>query len=332
MPISILMPVYNAAPYLEACLDSILAQTYPDWELLAVDDHSTDESAAILRAYSERDGRIQVLSNEGKGIIPALRLAYATSRYELITRMDADDLMPARKLEKLRTKLLDMGPCSLSTGLVEYFSEGELQDGYRRYAAWLNQIAMDGRQYAQIYRECVIPSPCWLLRRQDLERCGAFDPDRYPEDYDLVFRFYEQKLRIGAVPEVLHRWRDHPARSSRTMAVYARQEYFELKLSYFLALDHKPESNLVLWGAGRKGKRLAKMLKERNCAFQWVCDTPNKWGHRIYDQILAAPESIFELEQVQILIVVSAPDDQLEVRNALLAQGKQEGVDFWFWV
>lgn len=332
MPISILMPVYNAAPFLEACLDSILAQTCADWELIAVDDHATDRSAAILHHYAGRDARIRVLPNRGKGIIPALRLALAESRYELVTRMDADDLMPPQKLEKLREKLLDMPPGSLSTGLVEYFSGGELQAGYQRYAAWLNRIALSGTQYAHIYRECVIPSPCWLIRRKDLLRCGAFDPGRYPEDYDLVFRFYRQRLQIGVVPEVMHRWRDHPERSSRTMEVYARQEYFGLKLDYFLELDYAPPRPLVLWGAGPKGKQLARMLRERECTFHWLCGTPSKWGHRIYDQVLASPETIGELDWPQILVVVSAPDDQAEVREALLAQGRQEGGDFWFFV
>lgn len=75
MRISILLPIYNEERYLAECLDSILAQTYPDWELLAIDDQSTDSTPQILAAYQQRDARIRPLRNPEKGVIPALRLA-----------------------------------------------------------------------------------------------------------------------------------------------------------------------------------------------------------------------------------------------------------------
>ena len=225
MKVSILMPVFNAAPFLAECLNSILIQSFKDWELIAINDHSTDQSLSILQTYAAKDHRIKVYSNEGKGIIPALRLAYAKSQYPLITRMDADDRMPTQKLAQLRAAILGKEDQVLSSGLVEYFSETELGDGYRRYAYWLNQLALEGRQYEHIYRECVIPSPAWMIHRGLLDRCGAFASDTYPEDYDLVFRFLSQKVLsyLDKANPAGHSIHSRILRTANHMRVYTKE-------------------------------------------------------------------------------------------------------------
>lgn len=329
--ISILLPVYNAAPFLAECLDSILNQTEMEWELLAVDDFSTDLSWSILQSYAKKDTRIQAFSNTGKGVIPALRMAFSHSSGELITRMDADDRMPADKLERLRSALESRGPGHLSTGLVEYFSAVKLGDGYRRYAAWLNDLALNGRHYEEIYRECVIPSPCWMVYRPDLIRCGAFDPGRYPEDYDLCFRFYRSELTPVSVPQVLHYWRDHGARASRNDPHYADNRFFELKIDYFLELERSPGRPLVLWGAGAKGKLLARLLLERRESFHWVCDNPKKWGKHIYGVEMRSWEEIPLLDNPQLMLAVSAPAGQQAINRQLKKwRWKPKIHYFWF--
>lgn len=330
--ISILMPVFNESKHLERCLDSILAQSIPDWELLAVDDHSTDHSPAILEAYSRKDPRIHVLKSRGKGIIPALRVAVENARGALITRMDADDYMPADKLEKLRAPLLVHGEGHLSTAMVEYFSdEFDLGPGYQRYAAWLNQVILEARNWEEIYRECTIPSPCWMCYRDDFQRAGAHDREVNPEDYDLAFRFHQLGLKVVSVPEVLHFWRDHSRRSSRTLESHANQEYFRLKLPWFLEIDRDPQRPLVLWGAGRKGKELAKMLAERSVPFRWCCDTPSKWGHHIYGVQMEDTRTIETLANPQILLAVSSPTEQPAIDSLLRSQNRKPGLDFfWF--
>ena len=122
--ISILMPVKNAMPYLKKCLESILHQTYRDWELIAVNDGSIDESVSILRSFAAIDKRIKFIpANQGVGIIDALKLAYSFSSGNFITRMDADDIMTSDKLEVLAHQLMQFGPGHLALGQVEYFSE-----------------------------------------------------------------------------------------------------------------------------------------------------------------------------------------------------------------
>ena len=95
------MPVKNAGTYLKPCLDSILAQTYTNWELIAVNDGSTDGSAEVVSKYANENSNIHVVDSEGKGIVAALRNGYGLSSGEWIHRMDSDDLMPAEKLQLL---------------------------------------------------------------------------------------------------------------------------------------------------------------------------------------------------------------------------------------
>lgn len=329
--ISILLPVYNAAPYLPACLDSILAQSESNWELLAVDDFSQDESWAILQKYARRETRLKIFRNTEKGLIPALRLAFAQSSGKWITRMDADDLMPPDKLKLLLGKLKEKGEGYLATGFVEYISDKALGEGYRRYAAWLNGLVLNNRRREEIYRECVIPSPCWMVHRKDLIRAGAFYPDIYPEDYDLCFRFFQQGLKATTVPEVLHYWRDHPGRASRNDPNYQDNRFFELKLKYFLQLDRQADRPLALWGGGGKGKTLARLLIARQICFHWVCGNPKKWNLDVYGVRMQSFEKVPSFKNPQLILAVSSPDGQEEIREYLKKWQFKAGINyFWF--
>ena len=329
--ISILLPVYNAAKFLSACLQSIQNQTETNWELIAIDDHSTDESFKILNTFQEQNPtQIQVLKNVGKGIIPALKLAYEKSQGEFITRMDADDLMEKTKLETLKEILLENGKGYVSTGLVKYFSETQLGEGYQKYEMWLNALSLKNKNYEDLYKECVIPSPAWMCHREDLEKCGAFSVQQYPEDYDLCFRFYKNNLKVLAAKKVIHHWRDYSNRTSRTDPNYANQHYFDLKLPYFLELDFDKTRPLVIWGAGKKGKQLAKKLVEQKVNFHWVSNNVKKIGHVIYGQTLENFVITKELENPQIIVVVASPEGQIEILDFFKKQNWRKGKEYFF--
>lgn len=326
--ISVLMPVFNAAPFLEECLDSILLQSFTDWELIAVDDHSTDDSLSILKQYAAKDSRIQVLSNNDKGIIPALRKAYANSEGQYISRMDADDRMPPEKLSVLHQLLEGKGKGFVATGKVVYFSDTVLMDGYKRYAAWLNNLVDNNIHRVELFRECVIPSPAWLIARSDLDECDAFHLDRYPEDYDLVFRFFEKGMQVVASDDIVHEWRDHSSRTSRNDETYSQNAYFDIKVHYLKVLESN--KNLVLWGAGKKGKDLAKKLNAAGLSFLWTCNVESKWGHIIHGQKMLEPSILNEVKNPLILIAVSGPQDQIELENQLKDKGLRKGLGYYF--
>lgn len=328
--VSILLPVRNASAYLDECLQSIIGQTEKNWELVVVDDHSSDNSREILQSYATKDNRIRVFKNIGNGIIPALRLSFEKSSGEFITRMDADDIMRPQKIALLKKQLLKKGKGHVCTAFVEYFSESHLGNGYKKYQDWLNNLTAENENFSDIYRECVIPSPCWMVFRDDLLQCDAFDPDIYPEDYDLVFRFYKNGLSTTSVKEVLHSWRDHARRSSRTDPNYADQNFLDLKLNYFFKLEFDRNRELVLWGAGKKGKYLAKQFQQKSVSFQWISNNSRKTGTSVSGTVLEYFDVLKTKSNPQIIIAVAAPEDQAEIEHFLTTHHFEKGKHFYF--
>ena len=328
--ISILLPFKNTAEFLPECIQSIIEQSYDNWEILAVNDHSTDLSPNIMHSYAKKDSRIKVLENDGNGIIEALRTAYSRSKGSFITRMDSDDIMSPNKLEIMVNSLRHHGEGHVAIGKVKYFSKDGVGGGYKSYEKWLNRLTEKGLNYLEIYKECVIPSPCWMVTRKDLERAGSFTPNRYPEDYDLAFRFYEAGLNCIPCNEILLYWRDYGHRTSRTSEHYAQNYFLDLKLTYFLKLDHDIQRPLILWGAGNKGKKLAKNLLKKKIAFTWVCNNANKIGLEIYGQKMYHYLTLNEVQKAQILITVANKEAQEFIKDYLFAQGKKPVQDYFF--
>jgi len=241
--ISIIMPVKNATDYLPDCIDSIIAQTFADWELIAVDDHSDDNSIALLSEYSSIDRRIKCLPNKGQGIIDALSTAFGESKGEFISRMDADDIMPKEKLAKL-FQLCRGTSKTVASGKVKYFSSEDISDGYVRYENWLNGLLTSEDLRMHLYRECVIASPNWMVHRTCFESDISIEKLVYPEDYDLVFKWFDLGYKFKLEDTVTHLWREHPERTSRNSEHYQQKSFFKLKTNHFIVseLDENEES------------------------------------------------------------------------------------------
>lgn len=320
------MPVYNAEAYLFECIDSIIKQSYTNWELIAVDDQSTDDSLSILSDYSSKNSNIKIHTTTNKGIIPALHEAFIQSNGVLITRMDADDIMHVDKLLLLSNTLLKSGRGHLATAFVRYFSDSKLGDGYTKYENWLNGLTNQEINFTEIYKECVIPSPCWMCYRSDLQNCDAFNPQTYPEDYDLCFRFRKVGLKVIAVRQVLHYWRDHSHRSSRNDPNYSDNSFLNLKMQYFLEDDFDPIKKMVLWGAGRKGKTIAKELIKNNIPFQWLTNNTEKIDKQIYGVVLQNDKKFEFTNSHQVIIAVAQQNESNLIRTRM-ANEKQKSED-----
>ncbi len=263
--VSIIMPVKNAEKYIHECLSSIRGQTFSFWELLIVNDHSTDNSQSIVEEFVQVDHRIRSLPNKGNGIIPALQLAFQHCQGTYITRMDADDIMPKNRLELMVNTLENSEPDSIVTGKVEYFGSTPISPGYLNYQNWLNERAEKGDHWQWIYRECVVASPNWMIRTEDLNLSNL----SYPEDYHLVLKWYEMGYNIQSINETTLNWREHPERTSRNSLHYHQEAFFNLKVNHFIR--HKLGSDqLVLWGTGQKGRLTADILRDQGIEFVWM--------------------------------------------------------------
>ena len=319
------MPVKNAAPYIRVCIQSIINQSFTNWELIAVDDSSSDESYQILAEFAKDHANIQVYKSAGEGITEALRTAYNYCSGDMIHRMDADDIMPLNKLNLLMEK---WRPGSIVTGKVQYFTdEGEIGDGFNKYQQWINSLMDSNNLWKDPYLECSLPSPAWLLSKNDFERIGAFNSEWMPEDYDLMFRVYQEKINVVCIPEIVHLWRDSENRTSRNEKAYFPISYFPLKVHYFLKIDRTPILDLVLWGAGKKGKIIARLLIEKNQKFIWITDNQQKSGKSIYGVRLKSTKDV-DLETFQVIVAVSSPTDKIDIKKALQVSKNQN--HFWF--
>ena len=242
--------------------------------------------------------------------------------------MDSDDIMPKKKLELMYNAILK-NPNSLITGYVKYISDNELKAGYIYYQNWLNGLVNTNSHYKEIYKECVIPSPCWMLSRKVFEKCGAFNSETYPEDYDLTFRFYENKVPIVSLQEELHIWRDHSYRASRNDENYSDNSFLDIKIKYFVKLDFNNAKTLVLWGASKKAKNTAKLLQKNNINFIWACNNPNKINHTIYNVQMQNIDLVFDKHiSYQTIITVANKDEQSKIEIFLKENKNIEA--FWF--
>lgn len=316
--VSIVMPVKNAEKHLGATVGSIQKQTHQNWELIAVNDHSSDQSGDIIGKLSDTDARIKLIQNKGNGILDALNTATSIANGDFITRMDADDLMTLVRLES-QIQLLKISPAkTIATGLVKYFREDQtLGAGYLQYEKWLNNLCKQGTHFHHIYQECVIPSPSWLMRMNEFKDVGGFLGLDYPEDYDFVFRLYHSGFNVVSAPHPVLYWRDHASRASRTLEVYSDQTFFPLKVRRFMQIDRKPEKELFLYGAGPKGKKLARELIARQIDFRWISGNTKKTGLNIYRKTIEHEELGFQYLNAQIVVAISSPRMKKEVVEKL---------------
>jgi len=328
--VSILTPFKNTICFLPECLDSILNQSYAHWELLIVDDHSKDSSLKLVEDYVKKDSRIRLFKNDGHGIIEALRLAFKNSKGDYITRMDSDDIMYAEKLEIMVNDLQKHGKKHIALGLVKYFGKKGISDGYLRYETWLNELTKEGSNYTEIYKECVISSPCWMIHRDDFIDCDAFNPNRYPEDYDLTFRFYKHQYKCIPSQQLLHFWRDYKSRTSRTHEHYAQNYFLGLKIHYFLELNYDSNRTLTVWGAGTKGKTIAKKLKNKKIPFIWICNNPKKVNKHIYGIELFNFEYLKQLQNPQSIVTVANEKAQKKIKAYFKQQNMEPMIDYFF--
>jgi glycosyltransferase involved in cell wall biosynthesis len=297
--VSILTPFKNAEKFIVETADSIFNQTYENWEWILINDHSIENEEHLLNKYLD-DPRVHLLQNKGVGIIDTLitGLQYASGEY--LTRMDADDIMPDKKLEWF-TAFLAAGKSDIVTGKVQYFSnEGQISEGYKSYETWLNNRIDHQDFYAQIYRECSLASGNWLMRTTTLRECGGFDNLTYPEDYDLLFRWYQHDLNVLGIDQITHLWREHPLRTSRVSENYGQKQFFDLKIRRYIQHDLK-SGPLILNGTGAKGKLTAKILIEKQIDFDWVSVEPEKFKSGIYGKQILPFDEITHSEPIQIL-------------------------------
>jgi glycosyltransferase involved in cell wall biosynthesis len=329
--VSILMPVRDAAQTLPACLESIRRQHGPSWECVAVDDGSRDESAALLRAAASEDTRFRLLSQPAAGIVAALEHGLRVCRGVYVARMDADDLMLARRLQR-QVEALEAAPALAGVGChVRLFPRTRTHAGRRPYESWLNSLRDENDVARDAFVECPLAHPTLMLKADVLQRFGYRDAG-WPEDYDLVLRLLAAGLPLGVVPERLLCWRDGQSRLSRTSDTYSIARFTACK-AHFLArgfLLHG--ASYILWGYGDTGRSLARALAAEGKLPRAIVEVhPGRIGQRILGVPVLHPGALLAMNvepRLPVVVSVARAGPRSLVRATLAALAYVEGVDY----
>lgn len=205
--ISVVMPCYNAAPYLEEAVSSVMGQTYRKIELIIVDDGSTDRSVDIARSLVEaQPGRIELFEQRNCGPYPARNLGLAHARGEFIAFLDADDWWAPDCLEKLHAALAP------EPAILAYCGWQNSGPGAPGTAPYIPPDYSADNPTAAFLRSCPWPIHAALVRRSAIDAVNGFSQRRFSAmDYDLWLRLFAHDQRLIRVPEVLafYRWHDH---------------------------------------------------------------------------------------------------------------------------
>lgn len=329
---SILLPFHDAVNTLDECLDSIATQTFGDYEVLAVDDHSSDGSDRLVRRRGRDDGRIRLLRSPRRGLVTALNHGLSEARAGLVARMDADDIMHPERLERqFRAMTADEELVLLGCG-AELFPAEAVQNGYREYMRWQNGCNSEEEIAREIYRESPFAHPGVMFRRDAVLGVGGYREGSFPEDYDLWLRLFRAGCRMRKLPETLLLWREYADRTSRRDPRYSREAFDRLRAEY-LATDPRilrRRSELVFWGAGRKTRRRCSHLIGRGFApIAWIDIDPRKIGNRLAGVPVVEPRWLAaQTRRPFVLIYVANHGSREEIAGDLEAMGFTAGRDY----
>lgn len=328
-PISVLLPVRNGAGFVQGALDSLSRQSFPDFEVVAVDDGSVDGTGDVLRAMAQGDSRIRVYSREAEGIVSALEFARSKARGRHLARMDADDGAFSGRFEhQLKLMTSDRRIVLCGTG-VGYFPREDVKEGALRYEEWLNSLTSHEALIRDLFVECPIPHPTFLLRADAVDLVGGYRDRGWPEDYDLVLRLWEGGGRFGKVPKVLLRWREGDGRLSRTHPSYSPEAFRRCKVHFLLRTHLRKGRKVIIWGAGPVGKAFARELVAQGGVLRAFVDlNPRKIGQMIHGVRVLSPAEALRMPDSFSLAAVGKKGGRQEIRDALTTAGRVESQDF----
>lgn len=324
--VSVLLPVRDAAATLPEALGSLLAQTLADFEILAVDDGSHDQSRALLESCARQDARLRVLDGRGRGLVAALNLALAEARAPWLARMDADDVAHPERLQRQRARLLSSpGLDIVATRVAVLGSSGA---GMRRYVAWSNGLI----EHEQILRDLLVEAPLVhpsvMLRAELLQRLGGYRDFDGPEDYDLWLRAARAGARFAKLPEVLLAWRDGSTRLTRSSGRYAPERFLALKLEALEQGWLDAGRAVVLWGGGPVAKGWCRALARRGHDVRAFVDVaPRRLGGRMQGRPVVSVDEASGFSGALHLAAVGQPGARERIRGEALRLGLVEGRD-----
>lgn len=326
------MPVRDAAATVTAAVRSVQAQTEPDWELIAVDDGSADDSRARLRALAAEDARIRVLAGPARGLVAALTVGLEAAHGTFIARLDADDVCLPERLARQRRHLESHPGIGLAACRVIFGGDTRAAAGYARHVDWTNRLLSADAIALGRFVESPLAHPSVMFRRELLARHGGYRDGDFPEDYELWLRWLEAGVRMEKLAEPLLVWNDGPRRLSRRDPRYSPEAFHRVKAGYlarWLAAHNSHHPRVIVWGAGRVTRRRARPLLDAGIKVTAYVDIdPRKLGRALAGRPVIGPAALPPPGACFVVSCVSAAGARDLIEARLAAAGYRPGRDY----
>ncbi len=334
--LSVILPVHRNAASIGTAIESVLRQSFRDFELIVVENDSDAQTRAEIRRFE--DQRLRILSLDQADVAAAFNAGLEASRGSFIARMDADDISLRRRFELQLAHLHARPRLGLVSSRVKFVSALEFAGGFARYVDWQNALLRYRDIAVQRFVESPLVNPSVMGRRRVFLAAGGYRSGDFPEDYDLWLRLLEQGVVVEKLRRTLLVWRDHGRRLTRTDPRYSERAFHALKapfLARFLRRRgagnfHRP---LYIWGAGKIGRRFSPLLTAEGLGFAGFIDIdPAKIGRSVRGvPVFDANVLLKELKNGRrpfVVSYVSGSEARMLIAAKLGEFGLREGRDF----
>ena len=234
--ISIIVPVYRAEKYLNACVDSILNQTYSDFELVLIEDGSPDQSGAICDEYAQKDDRVRVIHQPNQGQAAARNHALPMTQGKWLCYVDSDDAIHPQMLEHLHRAAEKSGA---GISMCQFLEAPEPPEDYEQSAEFsYTLLTMDEKTLTELHDRDQYPGwvACAKLIRRELVEGYPFHTGRVYEDNEAVTRWLLPAKTLAMLPTQLYFYRTNPESTTKSQFSLKRLDYLwalESMISYF---------------------------------------------------------------------------------------------------
>ncbi len=327
--ISVLMSVYNGEEFIQESIDSILEQTFNDFELIIINDASTDKTEEIIEQYD--DNRIKLFNfSENRGVGAALNFGLSMVQGKYIAKADADDIYDSDRLLKQKHYLDINEDITLVGSLIKYFPHNKDVKKSDQYKFIKSVQEIQHNKFTKwqeitekIYWYCCITHSTIMARSEIIKKIG-YEDMRLGEDYKLFYDLNKQGYKMANLQEVLSMIRVSKVSLSTNKDLIYRALY-NIKKEEINNLFSS--GKVYIWGAGSFGKNAFKIFKKENLdIYGFIDSNPNLWGFKLINRKIYSTDILERSKRIKV-IIASQPG-KFEIVKYLRNLGYQHLKDF----